>query len=49
LLIVAVPSPEQVAAVVLIVGIEGVDNCAATLNDDDAAEVQLLLFVAVMV
>ena len=46
---VAVPSPEQVAPVVLIVGVEGVDNCAATLNDDDAAEVQLLLFVAVTV
>ena len=46
---VAVPSPEQVAPVVLIVGVVGVDNCAATLNDEDAAEVQLLLFVAVTV
>ena len=46
---VAVPSAEQVAAVVLTVGVAGVESCAAILNDDDAEEVQLLALVAVTV
>ena len=46
---VAVPSAEQVAAVVLTVGVAGVESCAAILNDDDAEEVQLLALVAVIV
>ena len=46
---VAVPSAEQVAAVVLTVGVAGVESCAAMLKDTDAAEIQLLVLVAVTV
>ena len=35
-----VPSAEQLAAVLLIVGTAGVANCAALLNEAEAAEVQ---------
>ena len=37
---VAVPAAEQVAAPVLMVGTEGVVNCAAILNELLAVEVQ---------
>ena len=46
---VAVPSAEQVAGVVLTVGVAGVESCAAMLKDADAEEVQLLALVAVTV
>ena len=46
---VAVPCAEHVAAVVLTVGTAGVVNCAATEKEADAAEVQLLVLVAVTV
>ena len=46
---VAEPSAEQVAAVVLTVGVAGVESCAAMLKDTDAAEIQLLVLVAVTV
>ena len=46
---VAVPSAEQEAAVVLSVGVAGVESCAAILKDADAEEVQLLALVAVTV
>ena len=48
LLTVEVPAAEQVAAVVVIVGTAGVANCAAFVNDADAAEVQVV-FAAVKV
>ena len=44
---VAEPSAEQVAAIVLTVGVAGVESCAAILKDADAEEVQLLALVAV--
>ena len=44
MLIVLVPAAEQVAGVDVIVGVAGVANIAALLNDADAAEVQLPLF-----
>jgi len=44
LLIVLLPAAEQVGGVELIVGVAGVANIAALLNDADAGEVQLPLF-----
>ena len=44
MLIVLVPAAEQVAGDDVIVGVAGVANIAALLNDADAAEVQLPLF-----
>jgi hypothetical protein len=41
--IVAVPAAEHVAAVLVIVGIEGTVSCAAILKDELAVEVQLPL------
>jgi hypothetical protein len=40
LLMVLVPSAKQVAGVLLIVGTAGVANCAALLNEAEAAELQ---------
>ena len=37
---VAVPAAEQVAAVVLTVGVAGTVSCAATLNDELAVDEQ---------
>ena len=45
----AVPSAEQVAAVVPIVGVVGVLSCAPMLKEAEAEEIQLLELVAVTV
>ena len=40
---------EHVGCVSLTLGADGADSCAATLNELEAADVQLLLLVAVTV
>ena len=42
-MIVAVPAAEHVADAVVTVGTDGVVNCAAILNEELAADVQLQL------
>ena len=45
---VAVPAAEHDAAVVVIVGVVGVDSCVETLNDKLCAEVQFVLLEEIL-